>query len=358
MKPKRLLMISTDRKLLEEGSAVRVRHAAYAKEWDEVHIIVYAKRHLNLAQKSEILNPKQARNQKFEEVETETTIAPNCWAYSTRSRLKGMNAFGAIRLGRFIISQRGITDITCQDPFMTAIAASSLKKRFPELKWEIQVHTDVGSPNFSYTIGNRIRRSLALTHLPRADKIRVVSGRIKTFLTEKLGIAASKIEVRPIVVDTSFITSAPITVDLHKKYPHFKKIVLMASRLEAEKNISLALNSLPIVLKAIPNAGLVIVGSGGRAYSLKAKAHRLGIGSSAVFESWADKVELASYYKTADAFLSTSLYEGYGLTFVEAKAAGCLIVSTDVGVAREMGANIVEWNKESVARGIIGIISK
>ena len=37
-------MISTDRKIFEEGSAVRVRQIEYAKEYEEVHIIVFAKK--------------------------------------------------------------------------------------------------------------------------------------------------------------------------------------------------------------------------------------------------------------------------------------------------------------------------
>jgi glycosyltransferase involved in cell wall biosynthesis len=40
--------------------------------------------------------------------------------------------------------------------------------------------------------------------------------------------------------------------------------------------------------------------------------------------------------KTADLFLVTSNYEGYGMTIVEALAAGCTVVSTDVGCAREV----------------------
>jgi putative flippase GtrA len=55
-------------------------------------------------------------------------------------------------------------------------------------------------------------------------------------------------------------------------------------------------------------------------------------------EPWCD--DPASYYKTADCFLITSDYEGYGMTIVEALAAGCPVVSTDVGIAKEAGASI------------------
>ncbi|MBI4709148.1 MAG: glycosyltransferase family 4 protein [Candidatus Portnoybacteria bacterium] len=46
--------------------------------------------------------------------------------------------------------------------------------------------------------------------------------------------------------------------------------------------------------------------------------------------------DLASYYKSADLFLLTSNYEGWGLVVAEAMAGGCPIVMTDVGCAGEL----------------------
>ncbi len=46
-----------------------------------------------------------------------------------------------------------------------------------------------------------------------------------------------------------------------------------------------------------------------------------------------------SYLKTADIFLNTSLYEGYGLSIVEAAAAGLAIVTSNVGITPEIIEN-------------------
>jgi glycosyltransferase involved in cell wall biosynthesis len=329
-KPRRLLSIGTDRLLFQEGSAVRERIKGYAKDWDEMHIIVASDRSFS-----------------------ETSIAPNVWIYPTRSKLKAMYPFDAMRLGRFIIERRVITDITCQDPFLTAFAATSLQNQF-KLPLEIQIHTDIGSPNFGYTLANKVRKAMALSFIKKADTIRVVSEKTKKFLTESLGISEQKITVRPIVVNVDAIKNAPIIAgaDLHKKYPQFDKVVLIASRITPEKNISLAIEAWPEVVKKSARAGLVIVGKGEREGHLKRLASRLGVSSSVVFEPWVDMQTLGSYYKTADLFLSTSLFEGYGMTFVEAKAAGCPIASTDVGVAREMGAHIISSDVKDVIRGV------
>ncbi len=356
MQPKRLLMISTDRKIFEEGSAVRARQVEYAKEWDEVHIIVFEGRSTKDGERMEQKNFRA----------NETVIAPNCWAYSTGSWSKFMYPFDAIRLGRFIIEKRGITNITCQDASLTAMAGISLKKQFQNkssapVLLEIQVHEDLGSPNYAQSITRKIRKILALSYLPKADQIRVVSNRIKDYLVGSLGIDGAKITVKPIVVDVEKIKNAPILAgaDLHKKYPQFEKIVLMAGRLEREKNVGLAIRAWMKVIKAVPKAGLVIIGSGSQKNNLEGQVRRLKIENSVIFEGWQNYP--VSYYKTCDCFLVTSLFEGYGLTLAEVRAANIgvsnVIVSTDVGIAKEVGAKIVGYTPDEIAIGVLEKIS-
>lgn len=329
-------MISTDRNILVEGSAVRARQIEYAKQFEEVHIIVFTSKG-NLP--------------------SEMVISPNCYTYPTNSFFKILSPFSAISLGRFIASRRKITHITCQDPFLTGLAGVSLKKQLG-LVLEIQLHTDIGSPHFTYTVGNRIRKMLALQYLPKADGIRVVSNKIKEYLVNNLGISVSKIEVRPVPIDVENIKNAHIIhgADLHKKYVQFEKVVLMASRLEPEKNIKLALDAWVTVIKEMPKAGLVIVGSGSQFLPLASYIKKQGIENSVVIEKWIDQDVLYSYYKTIDIFLNTSLFEGYGMTLVEARAGGCKVISTDVGVAKEVGATIVDYSAESVAQAIVTVL--
>jgi glycosyltransferase involved in cell wall biosynthesis len=42
------------------------------------------------------------------------------------------------------------------------------------------------------------------------------------------------------------------------------------------------------------------------------------------------------FFKTADIFLHTSNYEGYGMVLVEAAASNCAVVTTDVGIAGDL----------------------
>jgi glycosyltransferase involved in cell wall biosynthesis len=335
-------MISTDKTIFKTNSAVRLRMIEYAKKWEEVHIIVFSPKTVN-----------QSANNSINE-----KISDNCWVYSTDSSHKFFYPFDAIKIGRKIIREKNIREITCQDPSLTAMAGVALKKKFG-LPLEIQIHGDIGSPYFARSITNKIRLVLAKKYLSEADKIRVVSNRIKDYVEKVLERNSHRkvrpvIEVRPIEVNIEEIKNSPIVVDLRRKYKQFSHIVLMASRLEKEKNIELAIDVWQSVVKSFPKAGLVIVGSGSEELKLKNMVVNTGLTKSVIFENWVDKETLYSYYKTANLFLSTSFFEGYGMTLVEANAANCKIVSTDVGVAREAGAIIVEYNTEDVAKAVIG----
>jgi len=174
---------------------------------------------------------------------------------------------------------------------------------------------------------------------------RVVSARIKKSLIAQK-INPEKIFVLPIFVDVERFNTASIKTNLKQKYPQFNFIILMAARLSPEKNIGLAIEAMAGIIKKYPKAGLVIVGSGPEENNLKLKIARLAsraerdnlkLRDNIVLEPWTD--DLISYLKSADLFLLTSNYEGWGMVVAEAAAAGCPIVMTDVGCAGELVVN-------------------
>lgn len=323
-----VVMISTDQLIFNENSAVRLRMKEYAKQYKELHIIIFSRRKL----------PQQK-------------ISDNCIVYSTNSHIRWNYVSDACRIGKRIVKDTLKVDpllVTCQDPFETALVGKCLAnlKRSSELL--IQIHTDLYSPYFAkISILNRIRLFIAHFTIPHAQVIRVVSNRIADSLVKR-GVDSNKIIVKPI--DTQ-IDTTQASFNLRQKYSQFNKIIILVSRLESEKNIKMAIDAFALVQKEKPQAGLVIVGSGREMGSLKSQAKKLGMENSVVFEGW--QTDLLPYYKGSDILLVTSWYEGYGMVFKEAQAFGLKIVSTDVGIAKEVGATIVAWDKLDIARGII-----
>ncbi|KKU68874.1 MAG: Glycosyl transferase group 1 [Parcubacteria group bacterium GW2011_GWA2_47_16] len=314
----KVLSIGSDRKLFEEGSSVRQRAIEYAGLFEELHIVVFS---------SKKLEAKSLQ------------LTANCWVYSTNSWSRWFYIWGAIRIGKRIIrdSKFSIHDsVTAQDPFECGFAAYKIARRF-KFPLHIQVHTDFLSPYFaSLSLLNRIRVHIARRVLPQAKAIRVVSQRIKNSLIQDLRfkIKDSKITVLPIWTDLKKFTAGIPSFDLKQKYPEWSFIIVAVGRYSPEKNFTFAIEVLKQLVKKYPKTGLVMVGEGPLRGELERAVWRAGLYEHVAFEPW--QTDLTSYYKTANLFIQTSLYEGFGLALLEAVASGCLAVSSDVGVAPEL----------------------
>ena len=153
-----------------------------------------------------------------------------------------------------------------------------------------------------------------------------------------------KLEIKPIEVNITDISNAPIPIDLHKEYKSFKKIIVMASRLSSEKNVKYGIDIFNEIQKKNNSCALVISGDGPMFKSLKDYVEEKGLVGKVFFRGWVSRDLIYSFYKTSDVFLNTSWYEGYGLSIVEANMAGVKVVSTDVGIARDLDITIIDFN--------------
>lgn len=304
----RVLSISLDKKIIAAGSESRKRQIEYGKALGELYVVV-----LNCGQE----HSEQA--------------GLGTWVYSTGSRSKVFMVWDAVRLGK----KMPRPDIVTAQEAFSGLAAYCLK-RFFKVPFQLQIHTDFLSPYFRRESLKRwFEYRLFLFLIPRADCIRVVSERIKKSLVEKFkNYPLSSIRVVPVFVDIKAITDAEPKTDLKKKYPGYDFYVLMASRFTIEKNIGLAVEAMSRLIKNHPKVALVIVGAGPLEGDIKSKIRSLNLEDNVKVEGWTD--DLVSYYKTADLYLLASNYEGYGRTLVEAAAAGCKVLASDVGVAGEI----------------------
>ena len=315
MEPKglKVLMISSDRNILVDKSAVSERMKEYATFVEELHIVL-------LCDSSHHLEEKK--------------IDINVWVYPTNSLASFLRPLTATKMGKKIILDkkfvRGRAVITA-DSIECGWAGLQIKNHW-RIPLEVQLHTDPLSPYFT-GFQNSIRKFIAPKILKEADCIRVVGKTLKTTLSEHFKIPEEKIYVLPIYIDLNRTLNAQIKFDLHARFGwHF--ILLCVARLTSEKNLGLAIDTLARLRAYFPGSGLVIVGSGPEEENLKAKASKLGLESAVAFVGWQE--ELTSYYRTANLFLQTSFFEGYGLALVEAGLSGLAVVSTPVGIANDL----------------------
>lgn len=307
-----------DRKLFEEGSDVLLRSIQYSMKMEELHIVVFSLKKHNL---------------KYKKI-------GNLYLYPTNSSNRINFLFEAYSLGKKIIKSNGLIPgvgvITVQDPM--TIVGYFLSKKF-KLPIQLQLHTDIFSPYFKNSLATLlnfwysglVQVPLTKFFIPRVNGIRVVSQLIKDSIIKNVKNINAPIDILPIFVDINKLVTSYPGRDIKKDFPQFNKVILMASRFTKEKKIDIALESFKNVLSAVPNAGMVICGAGPDEANLKVIVKKLDIENNVVFLPW--QKDLVSYYKTADVFLLTSEYEGYGMTLIEAGASGCPIVTTRVGIA-------------------------
>jgi glycosyltransferase involved in cell wall biosynthesis len=317
----RVLMVAFDRDMFTEGSKVRERIIEQGKRVKELHIIVYSRREHKC-------NKEQ--------------VSSNVWLYPTHSKSRWLYAFDAYKISKQF---KGIDLVTTQDPSEAGIAGVFIS-RFFKSRLQVQVHTDIFHIRFKgLSILNRSRVFFARFILNRADCVRVVSNHIKQSLLETNIGSQSNISVLPVYIDLGVLYSID-REDLRSIYPQFDYLVMVASRLEKEKNIALAVRAMAYVIEEYPRTGLVILGEGKDRRSIQNLIKELNIQDNVFLPGWRENI--AGYYKGADLVLNTSNFEGYGRSVVEARILGAPVVSTDVGVAREVGAFVTSFNFKEI----------
>jgi len=134
-------------------------------------------------------------------------------------------------------------------------------------------------------------------------------------------------------------------------------VIGSVARLDPVKNLACLVEAHASVLRALPSAHLVIVGTGEEQERLEAAARQLGI---------AERVRFAGYRADArrvmaafDVYVNCSTYEGVSLTILEAMAAELPVVATNVGgnpevvVDEETGLLVPARSAQALAAAIV-----
>ncbi len=335
-----ILSIGSDRKLFESNSAVATRTIQYGKRLGHLSIVVFSLKSHGFAP---------------------LTLSPEVTVYPTNSSNRFMYVFDCIRIGKEVVMKenfvRGESVVTCQDPFESGFVGWRIARHF-NFPLHLQIHTDFLSPYFKTGTIQRIRVMLGKFLIRKAQGVRVVSKRIVDSLKKNNIVLKCEPQILPIRITLSVPKVPDVKPD---PFPEFKFTILMVSRLEKEKRIQDALTSFKTVLRAYPYVGLVIAGDGSQKSILEKFAHNLGLAESVRFLGWVSNT--ADLFAAADVFLSTSEYEGYGMSVIEAGLFGVPVVTTDVGVAGEVlvdGRNsyiVIVGDTMGVAARIIDLIT-
>ena len=156
-------------------------------------------------------------------------------------------------------------------------------------------------------------------------------------LIKASGVGVKRFEVLPNGVDAGVYKS----LALNKKSEALARrgpTVLYLGRLSSHKGIDTLIDAMPLVLGRIPEVRFVIAGPG-EIPNLKTQISNLG--KNALFLGEVSEEEKISLMQKASVFVLPSRSEAFGITVIEAMAAGCPVVVSDLPALTE----IVEHEK-------------
>jgi glycosyltransferase involved in cell wall biosynthesis len=166
----------------------------------------------------------------------------------------------------------------------------------------------------------------------RAYTLLVHSSAVRDDLATACRIPANDIALVPLGIDTSrYVRATTPRAEWRHRHgiPEGAPVAAYVARLVAIKNLPLFVEVARSVLAILPAAYFLVSGDGPMRDALQAMIDSYGLGSHVRLLGFQE--DLADVYHSADVFLSTSNYEGFGLAIVEAMAAGLPVVSTRVG---------------------------
>ena len=138
------------------------------------------------------------------------------------------------------------------------------------------------------------------------------------------------------------------------------QLVGVVARLEPEKGHPTLLEAWPKVLRAVPDAYLLIVGEGSRREALEAQARELRIAHRVVFTGRRDDVPAVT--AALDVAVLPSYREAQGLSILEAMALSRPVVASNVGGIPEMiedgrtGLLVPPHDADALAAAIIRLL--
>jgi glycosyltransferase involved in cell wall biosynthesis len=165
----------------------------------------------------------------------------------------------------------------------------------------------------------------------RARQVIAVAQQESALLQRRFPSLADRIEVIPNGVDVPDDLPAVAAT-------HADPVILTVGRLERHKRIDRVIAA----LAHIPDARLVIIGTGPLRQALGAQAERIGVAGRVEFRGRVTESDLWSAYQSADAFITLSEIEAFGLTLAEAMTAGTPVVASNIAAHEEVVATATD----------------
>jgi glycosyltransferase involved in cell wall biosynthesis len=247
----------------------------------------------------------------------------------------------------------------------------SLRKKIPMVtRLHSSFYEVIRAYRWPMTIDRRLSCFLEDASILHSDLVTSSTNTCSRAMVERLGLG--KVAVIPLGIAMPALSRAK-----DDKPRTDASQVLFVGRLERRKGAHVLIKAIPIVLEAVPNVVFTIAGrdtfvdikqstfEGSKTNSFKEylieqlpEAHR----SKVMFLGYLEEESLGACYDACDLFVAPSLYETFGIVYLEAMAhgkpaVGCRVGGTvEVIVDRKTGLLVPPEDPEALAKGIICLL--
>lgn len=147
-------------------------------------------------------------------------------------------------------------------------------------------------------------------------------------IVSKYGIPEVKIRRCYKSIDTKFWKSINPTKERNRN--GIKKILFVGTNMQ-RKGLPTLISAAPTILTKYPGTKFIVVGEDPAISTMKVLSMNLGVLNNFIFLGWQSQDDLLDIYADADIFVMPSLTEAFGVTLLEALAAGVPVITTKTG---------------------------
>lgn len=137
--------------------------------------------------------------------------------------------------------------------------------------------------------------------------------------------------------------------------------ILTAGKISPRKNVQGVMKALKIALKELPHHLVVTGGAGWDEASIMSVLDDSNLRRRVHFLGYVDDAQLIALYGGASAYVHPSFYEGFGLTVLEAMAAGAPVITSNVSslpeVAGDAAVLVNPFSTEDIANAVVTVAS-
>lgn len=238
------------------------------------------------------------------------------------------------------IKELNLDIVHTQSEFSLGLFAKIISRKFNipfihtyHTMWEDYVHYIIPIKGIMNIFPKRFARNFSKRFISKAACVITPSKKTEKYLKYRCKVTNKPIYIIPTGIDTAPFNPGNFSEEFKnnlRKEIGIKpddKVVLFIGRVGEEKSIDKIISSMPEVIKSIPNAKLVIVGSGPAIDTLKELCKNLNLENNVIFTGIVPWEQIANYYSIGNVFVNSSLTETQGLTFIEAMASGIPVVA-------------------------------